>query len=154
MLITARAVGAPWSTALDNNAPVTVFAIDDDEVDIELLRRALKRARLNVALITAEDGAAALDMLEQGRVSKPYIMLLDINMPRLNGIELLARLREHPQHRDAVVFILTTSANPRDVKDAYRFNIAGYLVKSQMGEQFSKVVELLKSYQSVVLLPV
>lgn len=154
MLITARAVGAPWSTALDTIAPVTVFAIDDDEVDIELLRRALKRARLDVALITAEDGAVALEMLEQGLVRKPYIMLLDINMPRLNGIELLARLREHPQHRDAVVFILTTSANPRDVKDSYRFNIAGYLVKSQMGEQFSKVVELLRSYQSVVLLPV
>lgn len=154
MLITARRIGAPGSTLLDRTEPVTVFAVDDDEVDIELLRRAIKRARVSFSLVTAEDGAAALEMLEQGRVAKPYIMLLDINMPRLNGIELLAKLRGHPQHRDAVIFMLTTSANPRDVKDAYRYNVAGYLVKSQMGEQFSTVVDLLKNYHAAVTLPV
>ncbi|MCA9622394.1 MAG: response regulator, partial [Myxococcales bacterium] len=76
-----------------------------------------------------------------------------LNMPRMDGREFLAELREDPEHRDAIVFVLTTSETPEDRAASYDKNVAGYIVKSAVGEGFLNVINLLDRYWRVVLLP-
>jgi CheY-like chemotaxis protein len=80
-------------------------------------------------------------------------VLLDLNLPRLSGMDFLREVRADPLLNDTVVFVLTTSADARDCKRAYEEHVAGYMVKSELGPQFSKMVEMLRLYLSVVRLP-
>ena len=98
----------------------------------------------------AKDGVEALEMLRQGHVRKPFIALLDINMPRMNGIDMLSELRADPKLFDSVVFILTTSRDDQDKFEAYKKNVAGYIVKKQVGEAFLSIVEMLGNYWRIV----
>ena len=84
---------------------------------------------------------------------RPHIVLLDLNMPRMNGIEFLRQLREDQEHRDAVVFVLTTSSMTEDKAAAYDAGIAGYIQKTSAGRGLLQLVELLDAYCSVVELP-
>src|SRR5690606_24646767 len=89
---------------------VTVLLVDDDDVDVEAVRRAFRKAKIANPVEVARDGLEALKMLRGGSpgraVSKPYIIILDLNMPRMDGIEFLNELRTDPEHHDAVVFVL------------------------------------------------
>jgi DNA-binding NarL/FixJ family response regulator len=92
-------------------------------------------------------------MLRSGKVAKPYLIVLDLNMPRVNGIEFLDELRADPVHGSAVVFALTTSGNERDRVASYDRNVAGYVVKSTLSHDLKEFVSLLTRYCSVVQLP-
>ena len=80
-------------------------------------------------------------------------MLIDINMPRMNGLEFLRELRSDPQLSKSVAFILTTSSDDRDVAAAYELNVAGYIVKDRVGEEFINLVSTLDGYWKIVDLP-
>ena len=84
----------------------------------------------------ARDGVEALEMLRE--LPRPYLIITDINMPRMNGIELLRKIRESEEFRDSIVFVLTTSNDEQDKIDAYDLNVAGYMLKTDMGTSFSE----------------
>lgn len=133
---------------------VSLLIVDDDDIDATALRRALHKLKLLNPLYRAKDGLEALEILRNGEIPNPYIILLDINMPRMNGIEFLEVLRADPALTHAIVFVLTTSKSDEDIIAAYREHVAGYLLKQRMDSDFLQVVGLLDHYWKVIELPV
>jgi len=135
----------------------SLLLVEDDEVDIAAVRRALKALKIANDLYVARDGIEALEMLrgENGRepIPHPYLILLDLNMPRMDGREFLEELRRDPAHKDAIVFIMTTSRNDSDKAEAYGLNVAGYIVKEDPIGTFRRAIALLDHYWSLVELP-
>ena len=136
---------------------VTVLLIEDDDVAAEAVRRSLTRNEVRFPVVWVEDGRTALAVLRgqstRQVVKRPRIVLLDLNMPGMSGIEFLSALRADSSLRDEVVFVLTTSDIEEDRARAYREQIAGYLVKSAVGPQFAKLAGLLLAYREAVCLP-
>lgn len=136
---------------------VHVLLVEDDLVDVEVVQRAFQKMKIANPLYVASDGIEALQVLRgtdgRQRLPRPYLILLDLNMPRMNGLEFLQELRRDPELRDSVVFVLTTSKNEEDRVAAYHCNVAGYIVKSDVGNGFLKLVEMLQCYWRIVELP-
>lgn len=133
--------------------PVNVLLVDDDEVDVVTVRRAFERKRIANRIYVAKDGIDALDLLRSGEIARPILILLDINMPRMNGLEFLREMRADPRHHNHVVFVLTTSSDQSDIFDAYELNIAGYMLKNEVGDGFVDAIGLIESYWRIVELP-
>ena len=137
--------------------PVQLLLVEDDDVDVVAIQRAFRSMRILNPLAVARDGIEALELLrgENGRepLSRPYLVLLDIRMPRMNGLEFLDVVRSDPKLRDSVVFVLTTSKHDEDITAAYRNNIAGYILKETVGDDFIRLVSLLEAYWKIVELP-
>jgi CheY-like chemotaxis protein len=139
-----------------------IFLVDDDETDVIAIKRALSR-RVEEGKFTLDifrDGEAVTERLEEIDVSTveddnkiPDIMLLDLNMPKMGGFEVLDRIRNNHKLKRMVIFILSTSNNPEEIKRAYCKNVAGYLVKDEMGNRYEKLTELLETYSETVALP-
>jgi len=132
---------------------VSILIVDDDDIDVESFKRTFTKLKIANPVYRAKDGVEALEILRSNSVPAPYIILLDINMPRMNGLEFLSRLREDPALTSAVVFILTTSVADEDVFEAYRLHVAGYIPKQDMDSQFLTVVGFLDHYWRIVELP-
>jgi CheY-like chemotaxis protein len=136
---------------------VNFLVVEDDEVDIKALKRAFKELRLCNPIRFARDGIEALEILRgengQEKLAKPYLVLLDLNMPRMNGIEFLDEVREDPEHHSAIVFVMTTSSAEEDRIKAYDKNVAGYMLKSNAGDTFNKALSMLEHYWRVVEFP-
>ena len=133
---------------------VTLLVVDDDEIDAIALERALRKLRLLNVVHRARDGLEALQRLRSGGIPSPYIILLDLNMPRMNGLEFLHILRNDPMLTHAVVFVLTTSKSDEDLVAAYREHVAGYVLKQHMDRDFLEVIGLIEHYWRLVELPV
>jgi CheY-like chemotaxis protein len=131
-----------------------LLIVDDDDIDAISLERALRKLRLLNTLFRARGGREALDLLRSGQVPAPYIILLDLNMPRMNGLEFLEVLRTDPALTHAVVFVLTTSKSDEDLVAAYRKHVAGYVFKQHMDRDFMEVMGLIEHYWRIVELPV
>lgn len=136
-----------------NYKEVTLFIVDDDDIDAIALERALRKLRLLNTTYRARDGQEALEMLRSGVIPSPYIILLDLNMPRMNGLEFLHVLRTDSQLTHAVVFVLTTSKSDEDLVAAYRKHVAGYVFKQHMDRDFLEVISLIEHYWRLVELP-
>ena len=133
---------------------LNILLVDDDEVDVMNVRRAFQRAHITNPLYVAGDGIEALDMLRAGRVpGERRLVLLDLNMPRMNGIEFLRALRADPELRSTTVVVLTTSNDERDKVDAYDLNVAGYLLKPVTFSNFCETMAALNRYWALVELP-
>lgn len=130
---------------------MTFLIVDDDEVSVMAVRRALRRLQIENPVMVARDGVEALDLM-QG-LERPYVILLDINMPRMNGHEFLAAIRKDPAYKNHVVFVLTTSDAPQDIMHAYERQIAGYIVKENAYQSIGDAVKLLGGYIETVRLP-
>lgn len=139
-------------------AEVTFLVVDDDEIDVEVLLRAFRRLKIANPVVRAHDGLDALDVLRgtggREKLEPPYIILLDINMPRMSGLELLEEIRRDDELRRAVIFMLTTSDDERDILTSYERNISGYVVKSKAGKSFEEALAMLDHYWKVVELPI
>ena len=137
-----------------SKAPLRILAVDDDEIDRQLIERALGRVDFPTECRFARDGIEALDLMRanDGR-ERPALVLLDLNMPRLDGHGLLRELRADEELRRTVVFVLTTSDFEDDQRLAYDQGIAGYIVKSSAGRGMCDLVRFLESYWSLVALP-
>ena len=125
---------------------VTILLVEDDEVDVKALKWAFEKLKVANPLVVARDGVEAFDLL--GDLPRPYLIITDINMPRMNGIEFLRKVRQSDQFRDSIVFVLTTSNDEQDKIDAYDLNVAGYMLKTDMGTSFSRAISLGKSRSS------
>lgn len=139
-----------------NHREVNVLLVEDNAVDREAVQRAFRRNRIANPVYEANDGVQALEMLRGNGadpVPRPYLVLLDLNLPRMNGLELLEALRADERLHDTVVFVLTTSAAEEDRVASYAHNVAGYIVKSDVGAGFIRLVTMLDHYWRIVELP-
>ncbi len=131
---------------------VNILLVEDDEVDVMNVKRAFKRNRMTNPLFVAGNGLEALKMLRGGVEDGPRvpdtrrIILLDINMPKMNGIEFLQELRQDPALAATPVIVLTTSNEDQDRIEAYRLNVAGYILKPVTFSNFAEVVAALNKY--------
>lgn len=136
---------------------VKILLIEDDEVDVMAIRRALKKKHIVNDLTLAKDGVEGLDILRGAnghqRLARPNIILLDLNMPRMGGLEFLHEIRGDPNLSDAIIFVLTTSNSDEDRCQAYSKNIAGYILKSKVGDELADAISMLNLYWAVVELP-
>lgn len=133
---------------------ITILLVDDDEVEVMGVRRAFKRAKIENTIVVANDGIAALEKLRSGQdVRKPFLILLDINMPRMNGFEFLKEARKDELLRDSLVFMLTTSRAEEDKRIAYGHNVAGYIIKDHESDAFTTAAQMLGQYVRSVEFP-
>ena len=133
---------------------LNILLIEDDQVDVMNVKRAFDRNRIVNPLYVAGDGIEGLEMLRNGKVPRDRrIVLLDLNMPRMNGIEFLRELRADPRLLNTPVVVLTTSNDDRDKIDAYNLNVAGYLLKPVTFINFVEVMAALNKYWTLVEFP-
>ena len=130
---------------------VTILLVEDDEIDVKALHRAFEKLKIANPVVVARDGVEALEIL--ATLPRPYLVITDINMPRMNGIELLRKIRQSAEFRDSIVFALTTSNDEQDKIDAYHLNVAGYMLKTDMGTSFTRAIELIDNFWRVVEFP-
>jgi CheY-like chemotaxis protein len=141
-----------------NKKLYNILLVDDDQVDVMNVQRAFKKNNIQNPLHVANNGMEALDMLRgtEGRekiIPIPRLILLDINMPRMNGIEFLRELRKDPVLRSISVIIMTTSNDDKDKFEAYNLNVAGYIVKPVSFEKFVGAVSVLNTYWQLCEMP-
>jgi CheY-like chemotaxis protein len=133
---------------------LNILLVDDDEVDVMTVKRAFTRANITNQVFVATDGIAALELLRSdGIPASRRLVLLDLNMPRMNGIEFLREVRGDPALQALTVVVLTTSNEDRDRVEAYQLNVAGYLVKPVTFHSFADVMATLNKYWTVMELP-
>jgi CheY-like chemotaxis protein len=136
---------------------LSILLVEDDDVAAEAVERSLRRYEVDCPVVWAEDGAVALQILRgehpSKEISAPCIILLDLNMPRMNGFEFLQEMRADKRLERSVVFVLTTSDADGDRSRAYHEHIAGYMVKAAVGPQFAKLARLIVDYSNSVKLP-
>jgi len=141
------------TTSVQECREVSLLMIEDDDIDATAMKRALQKLKLLNPIYRARDGLEGIELLRAGEVPSPYIILLDLNMPRMNGLEFLEELRSDPALTHSVVFVLTTSKSDEDILAAYREHVAGYLFKQRMDNDFLQVVGLLNHYWRIIELP-
>jgi len=136
---------------------VRLLVVEDNDVDAELVVRSLRKNKIANPILLARDGREALEILRgeggRERLEQPYLILLDINMPRMNGLEFLEEIRKDPQLASSIVFVFTTSDDERDIAAAYGCNVAGYVPKSNAGRDFLNLVSMLDSFVLSVRFP-
>jgi CheY-like chemotaxis protein len=137
-----------------SNAPLNILLVEDDEVDVMNVKRAFDKNHITNPLFVAGNGLEALEKLRSDEVPQGRrIVLLDLNMPKMNGIEFLRELRNDPALAPTPVVVLTTSNNDRDKIDAFNLNVAGYLVKPVTFAEFSELMVTLNKYWTLVEMP-
>jgi CheY-like chemotaxis protein len=137
-----------------NALPVTILLVEDDDIDALTVKRCLKQAKITNEMVRANDGVEALEMLRgthaTARLTAPYLLLVDIRMPRLDGIGLINEIRKDPKLTRTVIFVLTTSDADRDKMAAYNAHVAGYIIKTGSPDQFLTLATMLNYYLVIV----
>lgn len=129
-----------------------ILIVEDDPNDAELITRALRKHNLANKIVLLKDGAEALDFLfGQGSFAqmddgKPRVILLDLKLPKVNGIEVLRKIKSEERTKKIPVVILTSSREERDLKDAYDLGVNSYVTKPIQFDEFAKVVSELGMY--------
>jgi CheY-like chemotaxis protein len=133
---------------------LNILLVEDDEVDVMNVQRAFERNHMTSALFVAGNGLEALEMLRSNRIPKERrLILLDLNMPKMNGIEFLEELRADPELSSTPVVVLTTSNDDQDKVDAFNFNVAGYMLKPVTFAAFCDKMATLDKYWALVEMP-
>ncbi len=136
---------------------VTILLVDDDKVDAMAVKRSFRDLKIANPVIEAHDGIVALERLrgQNGfeKVPSPCLVLLDLNMPRMGGIEFLDEIRNDPLLRSLLIFVMTTSSAEEDRMRAYDKNVAGYVLKHRLGQSFLESISMLEHYWRVIEFP-
>mgnify|MGYP001551001756 FL=1 len=127
------------------NADETILLVEDDRVDIMTVQRALKKNQITNPLHVARTGLEALSMLrgEDGfdKISPPpALILLDLNLPKMSGIEFLKELRADPELQDLRIIVLTSSNEPKDRAAAFEYDVDDYILKPHSFDQFTRAI--------------
>jgi CheY-like chemotaxis protein len=134
--------------------PLNILIVEDDQVDVMNVKRAFEKNRIANPLHVAANGLEALDMLRAGVVPDDRrIVLLDLNMPKMSGLEFLREVRSDPALQATPIIVLTTSNDERDKVDAYNLNVAGYLLKPVTFAKFVDAMATINRYWTLVELP-
>ncbi len=130
-----------------NHPSVDVVLVEDDPNDAELIIRVLRKHHMVNQITLLQDGAEALDYLLGNRANdRPKVVLLDLKLPKVNGIEVLQRLKADERTKNIPVVVLTSSAENQDMSDAYRYGVNSYVTKPIQFEEFAKAVADLGLY--------
>ncbi len=133
---------------------LNILLVEDDEVDVMNVRRAFKKNNICNPLWVAGDGVEGLEMLRGTEIPRERrLVLLDLNMPRMNGIEFLRELRADDELKCTPVVVLTTSDDERDRVEAYNLNVAGYILKPVTFMNFVEAMATLNKYWTLVEMP-
>jgi len=140
---------------MNSTKGIPILLVDDDEDDILITRRAFERYEPKNILYVVRDGDEALDFIyhrakyEDKSIPTPGLIFLDINMPRMNGLEVLRRLKEDPEKRHIPVVILTTSRREQDKIEGYNLGVNSYIVKPVDFTKFMEAVSTINLYWSL-----
>lgn len=137
---------------------INILLVDDDDVDVMTVQRALQKNNISNRLYVASNGLEALGVLRGEEKAHPIpstrrLILLDLNMPKMGGIEFLRELRADIKLRTIPVIVLTTSNEQKDKVDAYHLNVAGYIVKPVTFSKFVEVMATLNKYWAINEMP-
>ncbi|WP_425052376.1 response regulator [Psychromarinibacter sp. S121] len=135
--------------------PLCIVLVEDDDGDAKAVTRAFAGLGEDCSIFRVRDGVEALALLrgESGRAPRTYVLIADLNLPRMGGIELLRTIRDDPDLRRAVAFVMTTSADDRDMQAAYAYHAAGYILKQNAGRDFGRLVAAIDRFWRLVELP-
>lgn len=136
---------------------VNILLVEDDEVDVMNVKRAFKKNNVTNPLFICNNGLEALSFLRGERdasiTEMPKIILLDLNMPKMGGIEFLREIRKDDHLKNISVFVMTTSNEDKDKVDAFDLNVAGYILKPLSMERFIEAVSTLNNYWKLCEFP-
>ena len=136
---------------MNSNRPILL--IEDDKVDAMTVERAFKDNEITNKLNVVGNGEEALKTLKDSKIEKPCIILLDLNMPKMNGIEFLRRIKNDKYLKSIPVVILTTSSEDQDRIDCFHLGASGYILKPVDYKDFVIAVRTINQYWSLSLLP-
>lgn len=140
--------------SLEKSGQLTVFLLEDNEGDVLLTHEALRQTGIPYQLVICYNGEEAVLKLSQfGNNATPFIILLDINVPRKNGLEVLQYIRQNPLLKYVPTFMLTTSSDPADIQRAYREGATGYLNKPVEWESFTQMIQQLLEFWKQFVIP-
>jgi CheY-like chemotaxis protein len=130
----------------------SILLVEDNPMDVDLTLRALRRRRLTNEIIVARDGEEALRQITLWEAGEPIpvLILLDLKLPRVSGLEVLERLKRHPTYAAIPVVVLTTSRGDGDVKQAYQLGANSYIVKPVDFDKFLDVAAQIELYWTVL----
>ena len=131
-----------------NDTLKSILIVEDRHTDLDLTKRALARRQVLNPVLEARDGEEALAYIARWEAGEPVpvFILLDLKLPKVGGLEVLRRLKTHPQISAIPVIVLTTSAEDRDVEEAYRLGCNSYIVKPVEFDRFMEVASQLEIY--------
>lgn len=132
---------------------VPIMIVDDDEVDVMTIKRALKEIKVTNPLYIAGNGEEALEILRDSEKDNPALILLDLNMPRMGGIEFLRVIKQDEELRKIPVVVLTTSSEDEDRVESFNLGVSGYMVKPVEYIRFVEVVKIIDLYWTLSELP-
>ena len=130
-----------------------ILLVEDDNVDVMAVERALKDLKIKNQLVSTANGEEALEYLKNNGNKKPCIILLDLNMPKMNGIEFLKIVKADKTLKKIPVVILTTSSQQQDIVESFQLSAAGYIVKSIDYAKFAKAISIINLYWTLSKLP-
>ena len=130
-----------------------ILLVEDDQVDVMTVKRALKEIHVTNPMVNLENGAEALKYLRDPKNVKPCIILLDLNMPIMNGIEFLQVAKRDAQLKRIPVVVLTTSEEQQDKVNSFNLGVAGYMAKPVDYRQFVEVMRTIDAYWTISELP-
>jgi CheY-like chemotaxis protein len=133
---------------------INILLVEDDDVDIENVKRAFEKGNIINPVYLARDGVEGLEMLRGSVLPRERrLVMLDLNLPRMSGIEMLKEVRDDPALHATVVVVLTTSDDERDRTNAYGLNVAGYLLKPVTFLSFVELMTALNRFWRLVEFP-
>lgn len=131
----------------------SILLVEDDTVDAMTVKRAMREIDVSNTLVHVVNGEEALKYLHDPDNPRPTIILLDINMPKMNGIEFLKIAKGEPEIQNIPVVVLTTSSNDRDILQTFHLSVAGYMLKPVDYEDFVETIRVIDSYWKLSRLP-
>jgi two-component system, response regulator len=144
---------------MDDPSDVEILLVEDNPTDAELCIRALKKHNLANKLVWVKDGAEALDFLfgtgagEGQPPAKPKVVLLDLRLPKVDGIEVLRRIKSDERTKSIPVVVVTSSKEDRDVTESYKLGVNSYISKPVVFEEFSETMSRLGMYWLLINRP-
>jgi CheY-like chemotaxis protein len=130
-----------------------ILLVEDDDVDAMTTKKALDELEFTNELIRKVDGEEALEYLQQDDKQLPYFILLDLNMPRMNGLEFLKVIKDEQILKRIPVVVLTTSETEQNIVDSYELGVAGYVVKSVDYKHFIESMKTITEYWTLSKVP-
>ena len=130
-----------------------ILLVEDDNVDAMTVRRALKDLNVPNGIVHQLDGEDALEYLRSSNNKRPCVILLDLNMPRMNGIDFLKIIKNDDELKQIPVIVMTTSKDERDKMESFEFSVAGYIIKSTDYKKFVESLKILNLYWTLSELP-
>jgi len=130
-----------------------ILLVEDDMVDVMTIKRALGELGISKELVHCRNGEEAIKYLNDEYNKAPSLILLDLNMPKMNGIEFVKEIKSDNIFKKIPIVVLTTSDNVKDIKESFELSVAGYMIKPSDYTEFVKTVRIIRDYWDLSKFP-